>query len=118
MYLTYNLQRMFIRTRLVNWITFGFASGITLFPFVLVAPQVPLKARLVRHEKIHLEQQKELLVLPFYLLYLLDYLFRLLKCRNHYLAYRHISFEREAYENDHKQHYLSKRKPWSWLNYL
>lgn len=109
---------MFIRTRLVSFLTFRFAAGITLFPFVLIAPHVPLSRRLLIHERIHLRQQAELLVIPFYLLYLLEYLVRRLQTKTHYQAYRHISFEREAYENDKNPFYLEQRRTWSWLNYL
>jgi hypothetical protein len=109
---------MFIRTRLVHWLTFRFAAGITLFPFVLIAPGVPLSRRLLIHERIHLLQQAELLVLPFYLLYLLEYLAARFRNKTHYQAYRNISFEREAYSNDRNSFYLEQRKTWSWLKYL
>lgn len=109
---------MFIKTRLTRWFSFGFANGITLFPFVLIAPTVRLSPRLVVHERIHLRQQTELLVLPFYLLYLLEYLMGLIRFRNRYQAYRHISFEREAYSNDHNSSYLRVRPFWNWRRYL
>lgn len=109
---------MFLRTRLTQWLTFGFAAGITLFPFVLIRPQVPLTRRLVVHERIHLQQQKELLVFPFFLLYLLEYLFNLLKYKSHYKAYFNISFEQEAYLNEKNILYLQHRKAFSWLKYL
>lgn len=109
---------MFIRTRLVPYITFNFAAGLTLYPFVLIAPKVVLSRRLFIHERIHLKQQAELLVIPFYFLYLLEYLLRRMQYKSHYQAYRHISFEREAYENDRNSFYLRQRKPWSWLSYL
>lgn len=108
---------MFIRTRFTKWLTFGFASGITLFPFVFVRPGIRLNRRLVVHEKIHIQQQKELLVIPFFLLYLLEYLFNLVRYKNHYQAYYYISFEQEAYLNDKNMFYLKKRKPFSWLKY-
>lgn len=109
---------MFIRTRLVHWLTFGFAAGITLFPFVLITPEVRLSRRLLTHERIHLRQQAELLVLPFYVCYLIEYLVRRLQRKNHYQAYRNISFEKEAYRNDKNPRYLEKRKAWSWVRYL
>lgn len=109
---------MFIKTRLVRWLTFGFAVGITLFPFVLIAPDIRLGRRLLIHERIHLRQQAELLVLPFYLCYLTEYLVRLLQGKSHYQAYRSISFEKEAYLNDTNSLYLEKRKAWNWVRYL
>lgn len=98
-------------SRLVKYITFNFARAITLYPFILLRyPQDKYDQRLINHEKIHIRQQIELLVLPFYLLYLLEYGIGRLKGLNHYHAYRNISFEREAFSHEHDQHYLHHRK--------
>lgn len=109
---------MFIRTPLARWLTFGFAAGITLFPFVFISPGIPLTRRLVVHERIHLQQQRELLVFPFFLFYLMEYLFNLLKYKSHYKAYFMISFEQEAYRNDRDFYYLKSRRPYSWTRFL
>lgn len=109
---------MFVRTAAVKTITFGFASAITLFPWVLIGKNTRLSRRLVVHERIHLKQQAEMLILPFYLWYGAEYLIRLLHYRNSYLAYRNISFEREAYAHDHDIRYLSQRPLWSWRHYI
>ena len=109
---------MFIRTSAVRYITFGFASAITLFPFVLIGSRTRLTRRLVVHERIHLLQQLEMLIIPFYLCYLLEYLVRLLHYRSGHKAYRNISFEREAYDQDANFSYLKQRPFWGWLRYL
>jgi hypothetical protein len=109
---------MFVRTTLVRYFTFGFANAITLFPFVLIGATTRLNRRLVVHERIHLRQQVEMLVIPFYLWYLLEYLFRLFRYRNNYIAYRNISFEREAYTHDRNFSYLLKRPFWNWRRFL
>ncbi|WP_017731637.1 hypothetical protein [Nafulsella turpanensis] len=70
------------------------------------------------HERIHLLQQAELLILPFYCLYLAEYLIGLARGNSHYQAYRAVSFEREAFHNEHNSHYLKGRKSWAWLHYL
>ena len=72
--------------------------------------------RLINHESIHTAQMKELLYVPFYLLYFLEWIVRLFV--NHASAYRSISFEREAYYNEYYYTYLSHRKPFAWLNYI
>lgn len=72
----------------------------------------------MNHELIHFKQQLELLILPFYILYLLNYLVNLLLYRNHSEAYRNIVFEREAYKNDSNYYYLSNRRFASWITYL
>ncbi len=73
---------------------------------------------LINHERIHLQQQMELLVLPFYLLYLANYLVNLLYYRNHALAYRNIVFEREAFVNEKDFFYLKRRKLWEVARYF
>lgn len=109
---------MFIKTKLTRIITFGFASAITLFPFVLVRHDIKLQKSLIRHERIHLMQQKELLILPFFILYFFDYLLRLFYFRNHHKAYRNICFEKEAYCNESNPYYQQNRKHFNWLCYL
>ncbi|GAB4126052.1 MAG: hypothetical protein OHK0045_10890 [Raineya sp.] len=86
-------------------------QGITLYPFILLKHKIYRKDKiLMNHEEIHLQQQKELLVLPFYLLYIANYLFNLLKYRQHHKAYLNICFEREAYDNEANLAYLAQRK--------
>ena len=93
--------------------------GITLFPFIFLKNE-SLKDNqvLIFHEKIHLHQQKEMLIIFFYLFYGLEWFLKLIKYRNRYLAYRNLSFEREAYQNENNFNYLKTRKNWAFLNYL
>ena len=67
----------------------------------------------MNHEKIHLAQQKELLVLPFYLLYFSEFILYRLSKKNYEQAYLKISFEQEAYKFDKDLTYLKKRKLWA-----
>lgn len=92
---------------------------MAIFPFV-VLKYIALRhdSQIMNHECIHLRQQVELLIIPFYFLYLLNYLINLIYYRNHFLAYRNIMFEREAYENDTNHAYLTKRRFASWINYI
>ena len=94
-------------------------SGIAVFPFVIVKKTF-YKENLVflNHEKIHLRQQLELLVLPFFVWYFIEFLFRLWQHKNRNLAYRNISFEREAYSNENDLYYLKKRPFWCFLKYV
>lgn len=93
--------------------------GIALWPFLILKDRA-LKADVVfmNHERIHLRQQLELLVLPFYLWYGIEYIMRLLQYRNRYTAYRNISFEREAYAKEETILYLQKRPFWRFLKYV
>ena len=93
--------------------------GLTVFPFVFVKYQMDKGNRIfVNHEKIHLRQQLELLILPFFIWYLLEYCLRLVQFKNANLAYRNISFEREAYTNESNLEYLKNRATFSFCNYL
>lgn len=93
--------------------------GLTAFPFVFVKFAEDKKNRIfVNHEKIHLRQQLELLVLPFFIWYLLEYCIRLVQYKNANLAYRNISFEREAYTNESNLEYLKIRPFFNFCNYL
>ena len=53
------------------------------------------------HEKIHGKQQIELLIIPFYLIYFIEWLAK---------GYYNISFELEAYDNQNNEKYLKTRK--------
>ena len=92
-------------------------DGMALFPFILVRQPNPGPI-LVNHERIHLRQQAELGVLPFYVWYLTEYLIRRIQYRDHYEAYRNISFEREAFANETNLTYLRTRRWWAFWRYL
>jgi hypothetical protein len=97
----------------VSWLT---VDGMALFPFVLVRQARP-GAELLNHERIHLRQQAELGVLPFYVWYLLEYGYWRLRGRAHFAAYLAISFEREAYANEDNLAYLTHRPVWAFTRY-
>ncbi|KOY87614.1 hypothetical protein AD998_17065 [bacterium 336/3] len=96
----------------------GNIAGITLYPFILLKHKAYKKDKfLMNHEEIHLQQQKELLVLPFYLLYVGNYCYNLIKYKDRHQAYLNICFEREAYQNDYELDYLKKRKLFAFWKY-
>lgn len=94
-------------------------DGLAVFPFVFVK-SINQKENLIflNHEKIHLRQQLELAVIPFFILYFTEYLFRLIQYKNPNLAYRNISFEREAYANEKDLYYLQQRPFWNFLKFM
>jgi len=94
----------------VSW--FFPVAAITLYPFVFVRGEGSEK--MINHEKIHLAQQKELWIVGFYILYLLDWALNLAKGMTKKEAYRNIIFEKEAYDNDDNLAYLQTRTPMSW----
>ena len=112
---------MKIHIKRMNWfvrlITFGWPDAITLMPFgIYVKDEYLDDQQTIHHELIHACQQKEMLILPFYIWYFAEWLIRLVT--NWGVAYMSVSFEREAYRNDDVINYLSNRKPFAWLAYL
>jgi hypothetical protein len=106
-----------MRPRLAFFIPWLWVNGMALWPVILVGMARP-SARLLNHERIHLRQQLELLVLPFYVWYLVEYLVKWLRYRHHDAAYRAIGFEREAYAHDAEPAYLRRRTVWAFLKYV
>ncbi|MDX1904039.1 MAG: hypothetical protein SFU27_07770 [Thermonemataceae bacterium] len=97
----------------------GNIAGITLYPFILLKHRHYKDDKyLMNHEEIHLQQQLEMLVLPFYIFYLLNYVFNLIKYKNHEQAYLNICFEREAYKHEKDLLYLKKRRFFASLKFL
>ncbi len=94
-------------------------SGLAAFPFVFLKKAGYKENHIfLNHEKIHLRQQLELLIVPFFIWYSLEFLFRWCQYKDKILAYRNLSFEREAYANESNLSYLETRKYFSFLNYL
>jgi len=103
-----------------NYIPVKGFLAMTIWPFVFIRHDMSSKFtwQVFNHEKIHTEQQKELLVLFFLVWYGIEYMIRLLIYRNASKAYRNICFEREAYANEADVHYLTNRKHFSFLRYI
>lgn len=92
----------------------GFLA-INLFGLLFCKKDAKINDVIVNHESIHTSQMKEMLYIPFYLWYVTEWLVKLLFKGN---AYRNISFEREAYDNQYNLNYLKERKHYSWIKRL
>ena len=93
--------------------------GLSLWPFIFLKnDSLKEDIVLINHEKIHLQQQKELLIVPFYIFYIIEWIFRTVFYFNSYKAYQNISFEREAYYHEKNLDYLNDRKAFSFIKYL
>lgn len=100
-------------------------AGITLWPFIILRERYNSsnywknKAKeIINHESIHIKQQGEMLIIPFYLLYGLSYLWNIIKYRDVKVAYRNIPFEKEAFANEKNYEYLTTRRFWAWTKYF
>ena len=94
----------------------GFRA-INLFGVVFARKEYkPLNAITLNHEAIHTAQLRELGYLPFYLLYVAEWIFHFVCLRDGMKAYHAISFEREAYSHQTDLTYLDRRTPYAWLD--
>lgn len=92
----------------------GYAA-MAIFPFIFFKKKEYINPIRLNHEKIHIRQQLELLIVFFYLWYLIDFIVKYAKYRNWKTAYRNIIFEREAYSFEKDLNYLEKRKFYNFI---
>jgi len=104
----------------ISW--FMRVGGVTIWPWIILRekyrdfPYYIEKAKeTINHESIHIKQQQELLILPFYIWYFIEWVIRLFSKGN---AYRNISFEQEAYDNEANPEYLKTRESFAWMKYI
>ena len=115
-------------------IPFGTFKAMAVWPFIFVRRNQPFKDTDIRHEEIHGAQQRELLLVGFYIAYLICWLKELIHClcdkergqivdkryrrRNYLHRVEHsIIFEREAYSMQDDEIYLERRRFWAWRKF-
>ena len=104
------------------------AIGITLYPFIFMDKEYfslldtfndkKYQKVLINHERIHIRQQLEGLIVFFYIIYIFDWLYQYIRGKyilknpdfNINKAYRNIGYEKEAYSNENNLQYLNSRK--------
>ena len=69
----------------------------------------PLNTTELNHELIHAAQQKELLYIPFFIWYGIEWMILYFKYKDWEKAYFHIRFEQEAYFHQNDYNYLKYR---------
>lgn len=100
-------------------------GGITLWPYIILREYYVNDPRfinrgkeVVRHESIHIKQQEEMLILPFYVWYGIEWFIKSIRYLSFKKGYEKISFEQEAKKNEKKKTYLKNRKHYSWLKFV
>ena len=116
---------VFYNDKFLNAVSWFFkVGGISLFPFIILREQyqstsefwTKRRKKVINHETIHFQQALECGIIPFYFIYVLEYLIKILFIYlNVNTAYKSISFEREAYDNEWDFEYLKNRKRYSWI---
>ena len=82
--------------------------AINLFGYIFTLRDLnPIE---LNHELIHSAQQRELLYIPFFIWYGIEWLLLYFKYHDWLVAYRHIRFEREAYNHQYNMSYLKHRR--------
>jgi hypothetical protein len=108
------VEILIVNKKLLSLLTRNFASGIALYPFILLEDKAQLAdSTLLNHERIHLRQQLELGIIPFYLIYLSHYLLLRAKGLSALNAYYANVFEVEAYAQEKNTEYLQSRPFWA-----
>ena len=113
-----------------DYIPFKGFAAMTIGPFIFTRDIRKITPVVINHESIHWEQEKELLIVFFYILYALFYLVELIRClfdsargthadgRHRSIwkrAYYMIPFEQEAYDNEENKEYIEHRKHYAWI---
>lgn len=93
-------------------------KAIALWPWVFIHKGAAYTEIDDRHEQIHGEQQKEMLIVFFLLWYAIEWLVKLCYYKNTTTAYKNVSFEREAYCYQHYTSYIDNRKRYAWLSFI
>jgi hypothetical protein len=83
--------------------------GLAFWPFIFISSKTIIDDELINHERIHLRQQLEMLIIPFYIWYLIELYTK---------GYMNISFEKEAYANEKNLTYLKKRRIFAFRKFL
>lgn len=98
-----------------KYIPFQGYKAMNLFGVLFVRGNARIDDITLNHEKIHTAQMKEMWYVFFYVWYIVEWLIRLFMKGN---AYRNISFEREAYNNEKDLDYLKSRKRFGFAKYI
>ena len=91
--------------------------AMAIFPFLFIREEYKddITEQVINHESIHFQQQKEMLIIPFYVWYIIEFIIKFFIYKS---AYKNISFEREAYSNADNLEYLKTRKWYSFFKYI
>ena len=129
-----------MQTIINKYLPFKGFVAMTVWPYIFVRSERTLSHVTLRHEEIHGEQQKEMLLLGallapilaicgcgwwsllalplFYWWYITEWVIKAIYYRSTYTAYKNISFEREAYGGQSNVCYIDTRSPFAWFNYI
>jgi len=88
--------------------------AFVVYPFIVASKTEKENVVLLNHEKIHLKQQRELWVLPFFILYFGNSVWLMIRYFSLKKAHTMNIFEAEAFTYEKDQGYLKLRKLFAW----
>lgn len=101
------------------------SGAVNLFGVLFARRDAVISETTLRHEHIHAMQMREMLYVPFYLWYGVEYAVRLAgrgfgrkPCGPGGGPRDRTGFEREARGNEHDADYPKTREPFGWLKYI
>ena len=97
---------------------FPFGGFLAINLFGVIFAKSKLNEIDINHELIHSAQIREMLYVPFYVVYVGEWLWKSIRHRSFMEGYWNTSFEREAYRNERDLRYLKRRKRFSFLRYM
>lgn len=92
-------------------------TAIAIYPFVFIRRD-SISSQRLNHERIHIKQQAELLIVFAYLWYFVELWIRAFANLSLRTAYAKHSMERECRENEKNANYLLTRKKFAFIKYL
>jgi hypothetical protein len=95
------------------------ARGCAWWPFLFIRDEEQRVPWLLNHERIHLAQQRETLLVGLFLVQLVEFFWaRVILRKTAAEAYYWQSFEQEAYLNQHDLGYLARRRPFAFVRHM
>jgi hypothetical protein len=95
------------------------AKAMAIFPLIILKSKKDIPSWLITHERIHFQQQLELLIIGSYILTIIEYIYaRMILKLSGEQAYLWGSSEQEAYQNHGDVNYLYKRKMFQRFKYF
>ena len=111
--------KFFENSRLPVWLSKIVPIEVHAFSFgPFVWCRTEMNGRTKQHETIHFQQQLEMGFIFRWILYAAFYVYGYIKHHSGFEAYMMSPFEREAYDNDEVEGYLSVRPRWAWAKYV
>jgi hypothetical protein len=100
-----------------NIIPFKGYKAVNLFGILFCRKDAEMDAVTINHESIHTRQILEMLILPYYIWYGIEWVIRRWKYGSWHKAYRNIAFEQEAYHFQNEGWYLKCRRHYYWWKF-